>query len=52
LEDPGIDGRIILRWGFRKWDVGSWTGSMCLWIGTGGCGNELSGAIKYAEFLD
>ena len=22
LEDPGIDGRIILRWISRKWDVG------------------------------
>jgi hypothetical protein len=20
--DPGVDGRIILRWMFRKWDVG------------------------------
>jgi hypothetical protein len=20
LEDPGVDGRIILRWIFRKWD--------------------------------
>jgi hypothetical protein len=24
--DPGVDGRIILRWMFRKWDVGVWTG--------------------------
>jgi hypothetical protein len=22
-EYPGIDGRIILRWIFRKWDVGA-----------------------------
>ena len=21
--DPGVDGRIILRWIFRKWDVGA-----------------------------
>jgi hypothetical protein len=21
LEDAGVDGRIILRWIFRKWDV-------------------------------
>jgi len=27
LEDPGVDGRIIIRWSFRKWDVGeAWTG--------------------------
>ena len=23
--NPGADGRIILRWTFRKWDVGVWT---------------------------
>jgi hypothetical protein len=22
LEDPGVDGRIILRWILRNWDVG------------------------------
>jgi hypothetical protein len=30
LEDPGVDGRIILRWIFRKWDVRhglDWSGS-------------------------
>jgi len=25
LGDPGVDGKIILRWIFRKWDVGVWT---------------------------
>jgi len=34
LEDPGVDGRIILRWIFRKWNVGVWTGSSWLRIGT------------------
>jgi hypothetical protein len=36
LGDPGIDGMIILRWIFRKWDVGLWTGSSWLGIGTSG----------------
>jgi len=36
LGDPGVDGRIILRWIFRKWDVGVWTGSSWIRIGTGG----------------
>jgi len=30
------DGKIILRWIFRKWDVMAWTGLSWLRIGTGG----------------
>jgi hypothetical protein len=26
MEDPCIDGRIVLKWIFRKWDVGEWIG--------------------------
>jgi hypothetical protein len=26
LGDPGVDGRMILRLIFRKWDVVVWTG--------------------------
>jgi hypothetical protein len=36
LEDPGVDGRIILRRIFRKWDVVGWIGLIWLRIGTGG----------------
>ena len=36
LGDPGVEGRIILRWIFRKCYVRVWTGSSWLRIGTGG----------------
>ena len=36
MEDPRIDGRLIFRWIFRKWDVRAWSGSCWLRIGTGG----------------
>jgi hypothetical protein len=36
LEDPGVDGRIILTYIFRRWGVGVWTGPSWLRIGTGG----------------
>jgi len=35
-EDPGVDGKKILRWIFRKWDMGVWTRLIWLRKGTGG----------------
>ena len=52
MEDAVVDGRIILRWVFRKWDVGVWTGSIRLRIGTGECCIEPSGSIKCGRFID
>ena len=55
LDYPGIDGRIILRWIFKKWDeaglelYGSGQGQVA---GTCKCGNESSVSIKCGEFLD
>jgi hypothetical protein len=34
--DPDVDGRIILRWIFRKWEGVMGTGWSWLRIGTGG----------------
>jgi len=33
LKDPGVVGRITLRWIFRKWNVVAWTGLVWLNIG-------------------
>jgi hypothetical protein len=56
LGDPCADGTIILRWIFRKWDLGhgldragSGLGQVA---GTCECGNELSDFIKFGEFLE
>ena len=55
LGDPGVDGRITLRWIFRKGDVvygldraGSGYGQVA---DTCDCGNEPSVSIKCGEFL-
>ena len=56
LEDPCVEGNIILRWIFRSgmWEhrldgCGSEEG---LLVGTCDCGNEPSNTIKCGEFLD
>ena len=36
LQDLVVDGRVTLRWIFRKWDLGAWTGLIWFTIGTGG----------------
>jgi hypothetical protein len=36
LERPSVNGRIILRWIFRNWDVGAWIGLVWHRVGTGG----------------
>jgi len=36
LGDPDEDGRIILKWIFRMWDVGVWSGLSWIRIGIGG----------------
>ena len=34
LENPDVDGRIILKRIFKKWVGGAWTG--LIWLGIGG----------------
>jgi hypothetical protein len=47
LEDPGVDGRIILRRIFRKWDV-----IASIWLRICKFVNRTLGSIKCVEFLD
>jgi hypothetical protein len=55
VEDTSIEGRIILKWIFKKWG-GAGAGLMCFGIGTDDaffeCGNEPSVSITCGEFLD
>jgi hypothetical protein len=55
MKNPSIDGRIILRWIFRKRCVGiDWielVKDRDKW-GTCECGNEPSVSVKCGEYLD
>jgi hypothetical protein len=54
LEDPALDGSMILKWIFEKWD-GAWTGLIWLRIGQAAgsceCGNEHLSSVKCGELL-
>jgi hypothetical protein len=39
LEDPGVDGRVLLQFVFKKWDEEARTG--LIWLGTGTGGESL-----------
>ena len=56
MEELDVDGKILLKWIFKKWDGEAW--NELLWFTIGQvegacvCGNEPSCSIKCGEFLD
>jgi hypothetical protein len=56
LEDVGVDGRIILKWIFKKWDGGMpWielAEDMDKWRACVNVGNEPQVSLKCGNFFD
>jgi hypothetical protein len=54
LKDPGVDGRVILKWIFERLDRGmDWINlAQGLVAGSCECGDEPLVAIKCGEFLE
>jgi hypothetical protein len=51
LKDPGIDGRIILKWIFEKRDKENGLDQCGQVASCCECGNKLSGSTKFVEFF-
>jgi hypothetical protein len=53
VEELSVDGRVILKWMFKKLDLeGTWAGSKQEQLDIFECGNKVSRFIQCEEFID